>query len=401
MIRIRTRDKKKKKYEKFIILEDAVEKAADDYWSKKSNRGPSKKAKAGFWELIWVEMNKILCGSRTMLEFLCEKLEAEKSILTITEKYKKLVDDINYKYKISGKKVTKADRSKISQNILKEKKEKIKLILVRISIAEFSVLQEIQKNVNEEDFYEKGRLKWAWEKVGDCYEEIWQKRYVFVNASDTIQVTEWKEQGIRLNNYYVGKTNINVCPYCNHDFVNNRDTEFGAQLDHFYPKSRYPLFSASLYNLIPVCGTCNRLKGDSFEDVISPYEDFDFQNQLYFSYVPKEYGNLDQLDIVIYTMIDINGRSLRKNIENSKVEYAYQIDNEYVADLIKKALVYSEETLRYLETDFPDLFNSRRETLRFLSESFVEEEEYLRYPRAKLTHDILKEMGFACELTEK
>ena len=45
------------------------------------------------------------------------------------------------------------------------------------------------------------------------------------------------------------------------------------------------------------------MKGDSFEDVISPYEDFDFQNQLYFSYVPKEYGNLDQLDIVIYTMI--------------------------------------------------------------------------------------------------
>lgn len=44
-----------------------------------------------------------------------------------------------------------------------------------------------------------------------------------------------------------------------------------AKLDHFYPKSLYPFFALSLYNLIPVCGTCNLVKSDNKKIFASPF----------------------------------------------------------------------------------------------------------------------------------
>jgi hypothetical protein len=49
-----------------------------------------------------------------------------------------------------------------------------------------------------------------------------------------------------------------VCPYC--------DGEIGtSDLDHYYPKSGYPLLACSPWNLVPICKSCNNhvtAKGD-------------------------------------------------------------------------------------------------------------------------------------------
>ncbi|MEZ3464110.1 MAG: hypothetical protein K1W23_18545 [Lachnospiraceae bacterium] len=55
---------------------------------------------------------------------------------------------------------------------------------------------------------------------------------------------------------------VNVCPYCNREFIY---TVFGddhikvvrPELDHYLPKSRFPMFALSFYNLIPGCHSCN------------------------------------------------------------------------------------------------------------------------------------------------
>lgn len=65
------------------------------------------------------------------------------------------------------------------------------------------------------------------------------------------------------------------CPYCNLTTLTlsgyeEESCEFdeicnlsrASQLDHFFVKSKYPIFCLSIYNLIPVCGTCNAQKGD-------------------------------------------------------------------------------------------------------------------------------------------
>lgn len=78
-----------------------------------------------------------------------------------------------------------------------------------------------------------------------------------------------------------------TCPYCNSNLLqivnlvneSNKNIAF-LDLDHFYPKVRFPFFAVSFYNLIPSCHDCNsRLKKDKLFTVnthIHPYlESFD------------------------------------------------------------------------------------------------------------------------------
>lgn len=87
--------------------------------------------------------------------------------------------------------------------------------------------------------------------------------------------------------------NITVCPYCNRQYITSwedmnkikgtkKRKKTTADLDHFYPKSEYSLFSLSLFNFVPSCQVCNsRMKLSSFLDdngirPIYPYtESFD------------------------------------------------------------------------------------------------------------------------------
>lgn len=80
---------------------------------------------------------------------------------------------------------------------------------------------------------------------------------------------------------WLAKTlNIKTCPYCNSQYtlvVKQGETKKAKfQFDHFFPKSRYPIFSLSLYNLIPSCASCNLSKKETdfnLTDFVHPYVD--------------------------------------------------------------------------------------------------------------------------------
>lgn len=60
-------------------------------------------------------------------------------------------------------------------------------------------------------------------------------------------------------------TGITVCPYCDRQYISyfmkDKVKYTTADLDHFYPKSKFPLFSLSLYNFVPSCQICIKIKG--------------------------------------------------------------------------------------------------------------------------------------------
>ncbi len=73
--------------------------------------------------------------------------------------------------------------------------------------------------------------------------------------------------------------NVKTCPYCNNYYTlylsKDKGTKVKAlfQFDHFYDKGAYPMFSMSLYNLIPSCSVCNHSKGsDTLPSIFNPYE---------------------------------------------------------------------------------------------------------------------------------
>ncbi len=94
---------------------------------------------------------------------------------------------------------------------------------------------------------------------------------------------------------------LKTCPYCNRQYitswtkkVNGKTT---ADLDHFYPKSLFPLFALSAFNFIPSCHICNSLmKGDRYYETIYPYEDSS-ENEVKFNIRVKKSKPEDIVDI--------------------------------------------------------------------------------------------------------
>ena len=74
---------------------------------------------------------------------------------------------------------------------------------------------------------------------------------------------------------YVKRLDIRVCPYCNQQYIYHfGDGRYLGDLDHIRPKSKFALFSMSMYNLVPACKPCNQLfKKSSTKQILNPYEE--------------------------------------------------------------------------------------------------------------------------------
>lgn len=67
---------------------------------------------------------------------------------------------------------------------------------------------------------------------------------------------------------------VKICPYCNRMYTTTLfgEDKIRPDFDHFYPKSKYPYLSVSLFNLIPSCSMCNKRKGDKAEVICQDKE---------------------------------------------------------------------------------------------------------------------------------
>ena len=69
---------------------------------------------------------------------------------------------------------------------------------------------------------------------------------------------------------FLGRLGINACVYCNEviitsgEKIENGNHEIWAryEVDHSYPKDKYPYLSTSFYNFQPSCSNCNKSKSD-------------------------------------------------------------------------------------------------------------------------------------------
>jgi 5-methylcytosine-specific restriction endonuclease McrA len=69
------------------------------------------------------------------------------------------------------------------------------------------------------------------------------------------------------------KHGINTCIYCNSQYTinykNGKKEASNYQIDHIFPKSKYPFFSVSIFNLVPSCANCNLNKGSKNLNLVS------------------------------------------------------------------------------------------------------------------------------------
>ncbi|MEC0093211.1 hypothetical protein [Paenibacillus macquariensis] len=197
------------------------------------------------------------------------------------------------------------------------------------------------------------------------------------------------------------KLNNSVCPYCNRQYTTNYDEggtkKSTADLDHFFPKSYFPLFSLSLYNFIPSCQICNsRFKLAKGKNILYPY-DYGFEKDAKFVVKLKSNSDINSLignnsNFELGITADKSSESIEEiesSIELFRLNQLYQHHKEYVRELLYKKYAYSSTYKEQLEELFSEMKLDRFEINLFLYGNNLKIDELGRRPLSKLAFDIL------------
>lgn len=253
----------------------------------------------------------------------------------------------------------------------------IKVKMENLLVMDYEELKAIQIRITEANqIYDKFKIPKNGRVENEKYvvdNEILKKTYKFYDKIPKYEL--------------INKIGINVCPYCNREFINNRINNTSAQIDHFFPRSKYPIFAISLFNLVPSCYTCNHIKREKIIDV-SPYEKNLKSNTYYkFDYLIRgiDYiNNKEDIEVIIKET-----KGTKNNNKVLKLNDAYIIHNDLVQEIIKKKIVYSDGKIDEILKDFKHLFNSKDEIERMLYGNYTKEEEFSKRPLSKLNNDII------------
>lgn len=160
----------------------------------------------------------------------------------------------------------------------------------------------------------------------------------------------------------------------------------GAQLDHFYPRSKFPIFSACLYNLVPVCGNCNRIKHDDTHEFASPFDDeIDWENDIRFSY-----NLLDNNRIKV--TIDAKP-PIEQNIKAMRIEDAYEIHEMEVKELREKAQMYQDTQLEEFNKVLGEAELTQQEMKTMVFGPEITKESMRKKPLGRMLWDLERELG--------
>lgn len=192
-----------------------------------------------------------------------------------------------------------------------------------------------------------------------------------------------------VNNWIIEIVDNKVCPYCNLSFIYNRSPKkTTAELDHFYNKSDYPLFALNYYNLIPVCHSCNHIKSNQDEDIVSPYDNNAY-NDLMIDYDFIDETKIDYIDLESNIQIIFNGSEQnKKHIKQLKIDEAYGQVKDYAEELIQKLKIFNNKAARELIQDGIEISISTTEFEQVYFGRYRYEPE--KRILGKMTYDFLK-----------
>lgn len=193
---------------------------------------------------------------------------------------------------------------------------------------------------------------------------------------------------------------INVCPYCHRQFINsymvNGKNRVIAQLDHFIPKDKYPLYALSLYNFIPSCAHCNTvLKKEKVFPFLFPVSETNNNNKI-FSITYRDYqsiiGSKNNFDIKI---INPEENILKKQIRNFQIkslatEELYSYHKNFISDLLMKKNIDNQEYKDFVSSFGSSDKLSDKDFNEFLYGFNFQEEELYNKPLSKLATDVIK-----------
>lgn len=195
---------------------------------------------------------------------------------------------------------------------------------------------------------------------------------------------------------------VNVCPYCNRLYtvtLTEAEHKSRPQFDHYKSKSGYPYLAISLMNLIPCCGLCNLSKHDREEEVLYPYSDemgtdamFRTESETGLTYLTGNRNAADEFRVVLEMSNPNLESTMLEKIKNSDEAFnlteLYNKHKDYILYLFRKNYIFSEEYLKTLCEEFPEMFESFEDAKNMMYLMDIDKKQWGRRSLGKLTHDI-------------
>ncbi|WP_294669273.1 HNH endonuclease domain-containing protein [uncultured Fluviicola sp.] len=214
-----------------------------------------------------------------------------------------------------------------------------------------------------------------------------------------------EKEGLAMIDFIGTKT----CIYCNAQLAvvvtKEKERKARLELDHFFPKSRYPYLCTSFFNLLPVCSNCNKSKSNekvSLKTHFHLYTETDELEQFHF--------NLNETGLINYFLekdfkhliVEFNdGKNASVEIAEKHnslfaIKGVYETQKDIVEELVYKAEAYSKAKKRDLIM-FKQLFPNKAIIDRILIGNYVNNVDIHKRPLAKFTQDIAKQLGLLPE----
>lgn len=194
----------------------------------------------------------------------------------------------------------------------------------------------------------------------------------------------------------VDKIGLNTCPYCNRQYITTvKKGEKRPPLDHFYPRSLYPIFGISFYNLIPSCYQCNSsFKGDKdtkTEDFLHPYKE-GFSDSVKFRYKP---GTIDQTFLQVKEVDQDRCVRINNSKDRFEIEEVYKPHGNVAREIHHKSLQnpseYAESIVKITQM-IGTITATKEEFYQFYFGNYMKETNFEKRPLAKFTSDLVDEL---------
>ncbi|EER68456.1 hypothetical protein ACWOCB_06590 [Gemella haemolysans] len=192
-----------------------------------------------------------------------------------------------------------------------------------------------------------------------------------------------------------GGKGLLVCPYCNRNYVNNRGKALGSEIDHIYNKNKYPMFAISLYNFIPSCSSCNRIKWTK-ELKINPFLR-DNTNKIKFDITKDVDGyKIDFIHDLNGNVTDKNNiEELKKDVITLRLDEAYEIHDIEIKEMVERERKFGSEYREFLKKIFPEEgfeLEKKIDELIYGDVVFTPDEELINKSLGKFKKDVYEKI---------
>lgn len=218
--------------------------------------------------------------------------------------------------------------------------------------------------------------------------------------NELLNIMEYNSQRNSFYPKFFQELGIKACVYCNSQLTINVKHLNGKkkalfQVDHYYPKSHYPCFSVSFFNLYPTCANCNLSKSNNslkfvlYSNDPQLYSKSVFQFSISQNSITKYRVNFDKEKLKI-EFKGVNSDEMNKIFA---VEQIYNTQKDVAEEILLKSIIYNDTYKRSLEKSFSNLYQKKDLNVqRLILGNYTLDTEIHNRPMSKFMMDIAKQL---------